>query len=247
METHLQLEHRLGTVERVERNPFLLERSRGSIWDAPTSIWSISNWRTRRICMRSSPLLPKIYGGATHPSRQFRNCVKRGSPTSSPETSNDWMKSILFVGSILMSSSRANSSNTSTALPCSSRVVEHYAVRTHNLFSLRQMLFAIRKRSLLLNREAIHPDQTLMWSPAALTKLVTGNGFAIKEFLVYGSGPCVNFTRRESIARNLARLMLRSVDVGIRQILRFRPWLNNPLIVVAQRSEEPSTTALRLQ
>jgi len=92
-----------------------------------------------------------------------------------------------------------------------------------------------------LNREAIHPDHMLMWSPATLTNLVTRSGFAIKEFWVYGGIPCVRLTPREPVWRNLARLVMRCVDVAIRQtVVRLRPWLNNGLIVVAQTESKSS-------
>ena len=100
---------------------------------------------------------------------------------------------------------------------------------TPNALVYSQPLFA------LLNREAIHPDHTLMWSPTTLRNLVTRSGFAIKELWVYGGTPCVQLTPKESVWRKLARLVLRSLDVVIRQtVVRFRPWLNNGLIVVAR-------------
>jgi hypothetical protein len=86
-----------------------------------------------------------------------------------------------------------------------------------------------------LNREAIHPDHMLFWSPTTLRNLVTRNGFTVNEFWVYGGTPCVQLSRKESIKRKLARVVLRVLDAVVRQaVVRFRPWLNNGLIVVAR-------------
>jgi len=251
METHLQFEHRLGTVERVERNPFLLERSRGS------TVLHLG-------CADEHQVNLKLANKA-HLHAQLASVAKDLWGVDVSKQAISELRQAGFANLVAGDVERLDEIDTLRGqhfdVIVAGELIEHLynpglflkgcrtlcgpdtqlILTTPNALCYTETLFA------LLNREAIHPDHTLMWSPAALTKLVTGSGFAIKEFLVYGSGPCVNFTRRESIARNLARLMLRSVDVGIRQILRFRPWLNNGLIVVAQRSENPSTTALRLQ
>jgi hypothetical protein len=74
-----------------------------------------------------------------------------------------------------------------------------------------------------------------MWSPTTLRTLVSRCGFTVKEILVYGDMPCVQLGRNEPIGRKLSRLALRSLDVVIRKtVVRFRPWLNNGLIVVAR-------------
>jgi hypothetical protein len=107
---------------------------------------------------------------------------------------------------------------------------------TPNALVYSQTLFA------LLHREAIHPDHVLMWSPTTLGRLVARSGFAVKEVWVFGDTPCVQLNRTESVWRNLARLVLRGLDVVVRQtVVRFRPWLNNGLIVVAQKDFATST------
>jgi hypothetical protein len=69
---------------------------------------------------------------------------------------------------------------------------------TPNALLYSQTLFA------LLDREAVHPDHTLLWSPTTLSTLVPRSGFVIKDFLVDGSYPCVLLTHKESVGRKLA-------------------------------------------
>jgi 2-polyprenyl-3-methyl-5-hydroxy-6-metoxy-1,4-benzoquinol methylase len=102
---------------------------------------------------------------------------------------------------------------------------------TPNALCYAQTIFA------LLDREAIHPDHTLMWSPTTLRHIVSRSGFTVNEVLVYGNMPCVQFHADEPVGRQLSRVLVRSADFVIRQaIVRFRPWLNNGLIVVARKA-----------
>jgi hypothetical protein len=89
----------------------------------------------------------------------------------------------------------------------------------------------------MLNREAVHPDHTFYWTPATFRALIGRSGLEVREFYVYGDMPCVQMKAHEPLARRSARMLLRVVDAVLRNtVVRWCPWLNNGLIVVAKGS-----------
>jgi 2-polyprenyl-3-methyl-5-hydroxy-6-metoxy-1,4-benzoquinol methylase len=235
----LNFEHRLGRVRRVDRNAFLLERARGKkvlhLGCADEHTVKTKLWKDRHLHAQLSTVAKELWGvdlseEALSELRQagFGNLI-RGNVEHLDEIAElrnqhfdlviagELIEHIFNPGLFLESCRHICSADTELILT------------TPNALVYSQTIFA------LLDREAIHPDHTLMWSPTTLRTLVSRSGFVVKEFLVYGDMPCVQLHRNEPIGRKLSRLALRSLDVVIRKtVVRFRPWLNNGLIVVAR-------------
>lgn len=239
----LTFEQRLGPVQRVERNPFLIERARGK--------------RVLHLGCADEHLVDQKIKDNAHLHAQLASVARElwGVDVSREGISQLRQAgfSNLIHGDVERLDEIEDLRNRDFDVIIAGELIEHLSnpglflngcrslcsagtdliLTTPNALVYSQPLFA------LLNREAIHPDHTLMWSPTTLRKLVTRSGFAIREFWVYGGTPCVQMRPTESKLKNSARFVLRCVDALIRQtVVRFEPWLNNGLIMVA-RAEAP--------
>jgi 2-polyprenyl-3-methyl-5-hydroxy-6-metoxy-1,4-benzoquinol methylase len=243
MSASLQFEQRLGRVRRVDRNSFLIERARGKkvlhlgCADEHTVKHKLETHKHLHAQLAS--VTKELWGvdasgEAISELRQagFGNLI-RGNVERLDEIDDlrnqhfdvviagELIEHIFNPGLFLKACRGLCSADTELILT------------TPNALVYSQTLFA------LLNREAIHPDHTLMWSPTTLKNLVARCGFAVEEVWVYGDLPCVQLKPTEPVLRKLARLVLRCLDVVIRQtVVRFRPWLNNGLIVVARANQD---------
>jgi len=235
----LRFEHRLGRVERVDRNSFLIERALDKkvlhLGCADEHVVNLKLTTNAHLHAQLASVAKELWGidvsaEAISQLRQagFANLI-RGDVERLDEINDlrDQHFDVIIAGELIEHLSNPGLFLKGCRQLCSPNT--ELILTTPNALVYSQPLFA------LLSREAIHPDHTLMWSPTTLRKLVTRSGFAIKEFWVYGDTPCVQLTPKESVWRNLARLGLRCLDVLIRKtIVRFQPWLNNGLIVVAR-------------
>jgi 2-polyprenyl-3-methyl-5-hydroxy-6-metoxy-1,4-benzoquinol methylase len=247
----LKFEHRLGRVRRVDRNSFLIERARNKtvlhLGCADEHAVGLKLRKHAHLHAQLAAVTKELWGVDASGealselrlagfSNLIRADVERLDEIDALHNQHfdvviagELIEHIFNPGLFLKACRRLCSANTELILT------------TPNALVYSQTLFA------LLNREAIHPDHTLMWSPATLKNLVVRSGFAVKEVWVYGGTPCVQLTPKESGPRMLARLGLRCLDAVIRQtVVRFRPWLNNGLIIVARnKTSEPfeSTSA----
>jgi 2-polyprenyl-3-methyl-5-hydroxy-6-metoxy-1,4-benzoquinol methylase len=235
----LKFEHRLGPVRRVDRNAFLLERARGKkvlhLGCADEHTVAVKLKNQTHLHAQLAAVSRNLWGVdvSENALAELRHAgfdnLLRGDVEhldEIPELANqqfdviiagELIEHIFNPGLFLKASRRLCSSNTELILT------------TPNALVYSQTIFA------LIDREAIHPDHMQMWSPTTLRNLVARSGFAVTEVCVYGDMPCVQLSADESIGRKLARVALRSLDAVVRQtIVRFRPWLNNGLIVVAR-------------
>lgn len=239
MSASLNFEHRLGPVRPVDRNAFLLERARGKkvlhLGCADEHVVNQKLSKGAHLHAQLKSVASELWGvdlsddGISQLREAgFDNLIRgdverldeiAGIPNGHFDViiAGEIIEHLLNPGLFLNSCRRVCSPTTDVILT------------TPNALVYSLPIFA------LLGREAIHPDHTLMWSPTTLRSLVGRCGFAVEEFLVYGGTPCVQLSSQESIWKGSARVALRSVDVAVRQtVVRFRPWLNNGLIVVAR-------------
>ena len=237
--TSLKFEHRLGRVRRVDRNSFLVERARGKkvlhLGCADEHTVGLKLQTHTHLHAQLASVARELWGvdvseAALAELRQagFGNLVTGNVEKLDeiPDLRNqqfdlviagELIEHIFNPGLFLHACRRVCSADTELILT------------TPNALVYSQPIFA------MLDREAIHPDHMLMWSPTTLKNLVARSGFAVKEFWVYGDMPCVQLGANEPIGKTLARVALRGLDAVIRQtVVRFRPWLNNGLILVAR-------------
>jgi len=244
MPASLTFEQRLGRVRRINRNSFLIERARDKkVLHFGCADEHFVNDKLRKNAHLHAQLASvakelwgiDVSGEAISELRQagFTNLI-RGDVERLDEIDDfcDQHFDVMIAGELI-----EHLFNPGLFLKACRRLCSpdtELILTTPNALVYSATLFA------LLNREAIHPDHTLMWSPTTLRNLVTHSGFAIKEFWVYGGYPCVKLTSKELVWRQLARLILRCLDIVLRQtVVRLRPWLNNGLIVVARKNSLP--------
>ena len=235
----LKFEHRLGPVRRVDRNAFLLERARGKkvlhLGCADEHTVRLKLSKDAHLHAQLGTVAKELWGvdlsgEAISELRQagFTNLIRGDVERLDdiPELRNQHFD-VVIAGELIEHIFNPGLFLKACRNVCSADT--ELILTTPNALVYSQAIFA------LLHREAIHPDHMLMWSPTTMRTLVTRSGFAIKEFCVYGDMPCVQLSRNESLSRNLSRLALRGLDVVLRKtVVRFRPWLNNGLIVVAR-------------
>jgi 2-polyprenyl-3-methyl-5-hydroxy-6-metoxy-1,4-benzoquinol methylase len=233
-------EHRLARVRRVDRNSFLIERARGKkvlhLGCADEHLVDLKLRNNAHLHAQLASVAKELWGvdvsaeGISHLRQAGFSNLIHGDVERLDEVEGlrNQRFDIIIAGELIEHLSNPGLFLQGCRGLCSPST--DLILTTPNALVYSQPLFA------LLNREAIHPDHTLIWTPTSLKKLVTRNGFAVKEFWVYGGGPCVQLTAKGSILRNSARFVLRGLDIVIRQtVVRFQPWLNNGLIVVARR------------
>jgi 2-polyprenyl-3-methyl-5-hydroxy-6-metoxy-1,4-benzoquinol methylase len=235
----LKFEHRLGRVQRVDRNSFLIERARGKkvlhLGCADEHAVSLKLEKHVHLHAQLESVAKELWGvdssaDALSELRQagFGNLI-RGDVERLDEI--DELRNqhfdVVIAGELIEHIFNPGLFLKTCRTLCSADT--ELILTTPNALCYSLTIFA------LLDREAIHPDHTLMWSPTTLRHLVARSGFAVNEVLVYGDMPCVQLHANEPAGRQLARLVMRAVDFVIRQaVVRFRPWLNNGLIVVAR-------------
>ena len=235
----LRFEHRLGGVRCVDRNSFLLERARGKkvlhLGCADEHTVSLKLEKHVHLHAQLESVAKELWGvdssiEALAELRQagFGNLI-RGDVERLDEIEElrSQRFDVVIAGELIEHIFNPGLFLKTCRTLCSADT--ELIVTTPNALCYAQTIFA------LLDREAIHPDHTLMWSPTSLRHLVARSGYDIQETLVYGDMPCVQLHPDEQIAKKLARIVLRCADVVIRKaVVRFRPWLNNGLIVVAR-------------
>lgn len=239
MPASLNFEHRLGPVRPVDRNAFLLERARGKkvlhLGCADEHVVNMKLSKGVHLHAQLKSVASELWGvdlsaeGISQLREAGYDNLIRGDVERLDEIdglphqhfdviiAGEIIEHLLNPGLFLTSCRRVCSAGTALILT------------TPNALVYSLPIFA------LLGREAIHPDHTLMWSPTTMKSLVERCGFAVDEFLVYGGTPCVQLGSREPLWKRSARVALRSVDVAVRHtVVRFRPWLNDGLIVVVR-------------
>lgn len=236
----LSFEHHLGPVRRVDRNAFLLERARNKrvlhlgCADEPFVSLKLSN--DAHLHAKLAAVAKELWGvdlsaQGISELRQagFSNLIcgdveRLGEVGELQGRPFD----VIIAGEIIEHISNPGLFLKGCLQLCSKDT--ELILTTPNALVYSQAIFAC------LAREAIHPDHTLYWSPTTLKTLLMRNGFGIGEFWVYGDMPCVQLKSTEPIGKWFARVILRGLDAVIRQtVVRFRPWLNNGLIVVARK------------
>jgi 2-polyprenyl-3-methyl-5-hydroxy-6-metoxy-1,4-benzoquinol methylase len=235
----LKFEHRLGDVRRVDRNSFLLERARGKkvlhLGCADEHAVGLKLKKHVHLHAQLASVAKELWGvdasaGALSELSEagFGNLVL-GDVERLDEIGvlRDQQFDVVIAGELIEHIFNPGLFLKTCRKVCSAHT--ELIITTPNALCYSQTIFA------LLDREAIHPDHTLMWSPTSLKHLVARSGYAINEVLVYGDMPCVLLHSNEPLGRYLARLALRCVDIVIRKtVVRFRPWLDYGLIVVAR-------------
>jgi len=235
----LSFEQRLGHVRRVDRNPFLIERARGKkvlhLGCADEHLVDLKLKNNAHLHAQLASVAGELWGVDVS-AKGISELRRAGFPNlicgdverlDDIDDLRDQHFDVIIAGELIEHLSNPGLFLNGCRRLCSPDT--ELILTTPNALVYSQPIFAC------LNREAVHPDHTLFWSPATLRTLIKRSGLAIKEFWVYGGNPCVQLNHKEPVPKKLARLALRCVDGVIRQtVVRFRPWLNNGLIVVAR-------------
>lgn len=235
----LSFEQRLGSVRRVDRNPFLIDRARGKkvlhLGCADEHLVDLKLKNNAHLHAQLASVASELWGVDVSAEgilqlRQagFTNLIHGDvERLDDIDELRDQHFDVIIAGELIEHLSNPGLFLKGCRGLCSPDT--ELILTTPNALVYSQPIFAC------LNREAVHPDHTLFWSPSTLRTLIRRSGLAIKEFWVYGGSACVQLNHKESVGRKLARLALWCVDAVIRQtFVRFRPWLNNGLIVVAR-------------
>jgi 2-polyprenyl-3-methyl-5-hydroxy-6-metoxy-1,4-benzoquinol methylase len=235
----INFEHRLGRVRRVDRDAFLIERARGKkvlhlgCADEHVVVEKLMN--QAHLHAKLASVAKELWGldnsekGISELRQAGFDHLIRGDVERLDEI--DELRNqhfdVIIAGELIEHIYNPGLFLKACRSLCAADT--ELILTTPNALVYSQTIFA------LLDREAIHPDHTLMWSPTTMRTLLARTGFAIKEFTVYGNGPCVQLHgKQEPIVKKLSRVALRSLDFIVRNaVVRFRPWLNNGLIVVA--------------
>ena len=239
--TSLKFEHRLGRVRRVDRNAFLLERARGKkvlhLGCADEHAVSLKIKKQVHLHAQLAAVARELWGvdASRHGLSELREAgfsnLIQGDVERLDEIDalRDQEFDVVIAGELIEHIFNPGLFLKTCRTLCAADT--ELILTTPNALCYSQTIFA------LLDREAIHPDHTVMWSPTTLRHLVGRSGYIVTNVLVYGDMPCVQLHPNESLGRQFARLALRSLDVALRKtVVHFRPWLNNGLIVVARNS-----------
>jgi 2-polyprenyl-3-methyl-5-hydroxy-6-metoxy-1,4-benzoquinol methylase len=242
----LSFEQRLGPVKRVDRLAFLIDRAKGKrilhLGCADEHLVDLKLQNSAHLHGQLLKVAKELWGvdvsseGLSQLRRAgFTNLVHGDVERLDAVTElRNQRFDLIIAGEVIEHLSNPGLFLKGCLSLCSPET--ELVLTTPNALAYTQPIFAC------LDREAVHPDHTLSWSPAILTALLKRNGFAIKEFWVYGGIPCVQLHHKEPIGRKLARLALRCADEVMRHtVVRFRPWLNNGLIVVVKSESSHRT------
>src|SRR5207249_4515368 len=197
----IAFEHRLGRVRRVDRNSFLIERARDKkvlhLGCADEHVVNLKLRNNAHLHAQLASVAKELWGidVSTEAISQLRQAgfanVICGDVERLDEIDDlrDQHFDVIIAGELIEHLSNPGLFLKGCRRLCSPDT--ELILTTPNALVYSQPLFA------LLNREAVHPDHTLFWSPATLKNLVKRSGFAVKEFWVYGGTPCVQLTHKE--------------------------------------------------